>query len=945
MADNPLIKLHSLGQSIWLDFLRRGMLVSGQLQQLIDEDALMGMTSNPSIFEKAIGGSHDYDDAIRVLALEGKDVREIYETLTVEDVQRAADIFRPVYDETDGGDGFVSLEVSPHLAHDTEGTIAEARRLWAAVDRPNVMIKVPGTLEGLPAIQRLIGEGTNVNVTLLFGLPRYRQVAEAYIAGLEARVAQGAPLEHVASVASFFLSRIDVLADPLLEELMKGQDPGAELAKRLHGQVAIASAKIAHQIFKEIFGNDRFGKLLAEGARVQRLLWASTSTKNPSYSDVKYVEALIWPQTINTVPLETLDAYRDHGNPAPRLEEETDQARDVLEKLSEVNIDLDKVTQQLEDEGVDKFVQPFDRLLDTLEKERAAALQKPVDREVLDLGEYETAVQQRLANLDKAQFANRLWRKDPSLWKRNPQDQKTICNSLGWLHVAEKMEETVQGLSDFGNEVKSAGFRHVVHMGMGGSSLAPLVFERTFAPGKDGLPLTVLDSTDPATILGIEGKVPIADTLFIVASKSGTTAEPLAFADYFYAKVKALKQDRAGDNFVAITDPGTPLVSLAQERAFRRTFLNFPDIGGRYSALSCFGLLPAELMGVNVAELLARTLRMVHATASYVSAAGNPGMVLGAVMGELARRGRDKVTFLVSESIATLGMWLEQLLAESTGKEGTGLLPVAGEPVGEPAVYGQDRLFAYIHLGDTQDGSLHDRVDALRRAGHPVASVHLDDRLDLGQEFFRWEIATAVAGAILGINAFNQPNVQESKDNTNRLLGVVRDKGRLPEEDPALIEGPLSVYADQAGSTVAETLTRFLRQAHAGDYVALLAYLTEGPAIEQALQRIRVRLRDSLKLATTLGYGPRFLHSTGQFHKGGPNTGLFLQLTADDIDDATVPGQPYSFGTFKQAQALGDLEALRQHRRRVIRIHLGADANEGLAELDREFQIALARAG
>jgi transaldolase/glucose-6-phosphate isomerase len=945
MKDNPLIKLHSLGQSIWLDFLRRGMLVSGQLQQLIDGDALMGMTSNPSIFEKAIGGSHDYDDAIRVLALESKDVREIYETLTVEDVQRAADIFRPVYDETDGGDGFVSLEVSPHLAHDTKGTIAEARRLWAAVDRPNVLIKVPGTLEGLPAIQQLIGEGTNVNVTLLFGLPRYRQVAEAYIAGLEARAVRGLPLDHVASVASFFLSRIDVLVDPMLEGLMKGQDPSAELARRLHGQVAIASAKVAHEIFREISGSDRFGKLASKGARVQRLLWASTSTKNPAYSDVKYVEALIWPQTINTVPLETLDAYRDHGNPALRLEDGVAEARDVLQKLSEVNIDLDQVTQQLEDEGVDKFIQPFDRLLDTLEKERTAALQKPVDREVLDLGEYETAVQRRLTNLDKAQFANRLWRKDPSLWKLNPQDQKTICNALGWLHVAEKMEETVQSLSDFSGEARSAGFRHVVHMGMGGSSLAPLVFERTFAPGKDALPLTVLDTTDPATILGIEEKVPIANTLFIVASKSGTTAEPLAFADYFYAKVKALKQDRAGENFVAITDPGTPLVSLAQERGFRRTFLNFPDIGGRYSALSCFGLLPAELMGVDVAELLARALRMVHASAFYVSAAESPGMVLGAVLGELARQGRDKVTFLVSESIASLGMWLEQLLAESTGKEGTGLLPVAGEPVGDPAVYGQDRLFAYIHLANAEDGSLHDRVDALRRAGHPVASVQLDDRLDLGQEFFRWEIATAVAGAILGINAFNQPNVQESKDNTNRLLGVVRDEGRLPHEDPALIEGPLSVYADETGSTVTETLARFLAQAHRGDYVALLAYLTEGPATEQALQRIRVRLRDSLKLATTLGYGPRFLHSTGQFHKGGPNSGLFLQLTADDADDATVPGQPYSFGTFKQAQALGDLEALRQHNRRVIRIHLGMDAKEGLSELDQDIQRALARTG
>jgi glucose-6-phosphate isomerase len=473
----------------------------------------------------------------------------------------------------------------------------------------------------------------------------------------------------------------------------------------------------------------------------------------------------------------------------------------------------------------------------------------------------------------------------------------------------------------------------VVHMGMGGSSLAPLVFERTFDPGDHGLPLTVLDTTDPATILRIEDEVPVANTLFIVASKSGTTAEPLAFGDYFYAQVRAEKGDRAGENFVAITDPGSPLVDLAQERAFRRTFLNFPDIGGRYSALSYFGLVPAALLGVDVAELLDRALRMVHACASCVKLGHNPGVALGAALGELGRQGRDKVTFLVPEAISTLGMWLEQLLAESTGKEGTGLLPVALEPAGDPAVYGDDRFFAYLRLQGAGEGDLEDRVAALRRSGQPVVTIQMDDHLDLGQEFFRWEIATATAGAILGINAFNQPNVQESKDNTNRLLDVVRDGGKLPEEKPVLVDGALSLYADDAAPTVARTLARFLDQARPGDYVALMAYLSETPAIDQALQAIRLKLRDRLKLATTLGYGPRFLHSTGQFHKGGPNTGLFLQLTADDAEDAAVPGEPYSFGVLKRAQALGDLEALREHGRRVMRFHLGDDVDGGLKAL------------
>ena len=366
MSGNPLKRLGTLGQSIWLDYIRRDLMASGELRRLIDEDGLRGMTSNPSIFEKAIADSHDYDGDIRAMALGGNGVDAIYETLSQRDVESAADQFRPLYDRTDGQDGYVSLEVNPHLAHDTKGTIEEARRLWAALNRPNVLIKVPATANGLPAIQQLIGEGISVNVTLLFGLPRYRQVAEAYIAGIEARAAQGEPVKHLASVASFFVSRIDALVDPLLEKLIAQGSKEVDLAKRARGQVAIASAKMAYQIYKDIFGSDRFRRLAARGARAQRLLWASTSTKNPDYSDVKYVEALIGPDTVDTAPLETLDAYRDHGEPEARLEQGVEEARRVLERLPELGIDIDKVTRQLEDEGVEKFNKPFDKLMEAL---------------------------------------------------------------------------------------------------------------------------------------------------------------------------------------------------------------------------------------------------------------------------------------------------------------------------------------------------------------------------------------------------------------------------------------------------------------------------------------------------------------------------------------------------------------------------------------------------
>jgi transaldolase / glucose-6-phosphate isomerase len=948
MKENPLLKLQAFGQSIWLDYIRRHMITSGELKGLIEEDGLRGVTSNPSIFEKAIAGSHDYDDAIRAMALEGKSVEEIYQILTVEDIQRAADLFRPTYHRLEGKDGFVSLEVNPHLAHDTERTISEARLLWSSVNRPNIMIKVPATLEGLPAIRQLISEGINVNITLLFGLPRYREVAEAYIGGLEERMVKGEPIDHIASVASFFLSRIDVLVDPMLEKKMKDEEAKAEKAKaekadNLLGKMAIASAKIAYQIYKEIFRSERFSKLTERGARPQRVLWASTSTKNPNYSDLKYVEDLIGPETVNTLTQETLHAYRDHGDPASRIEEGLEEAHQVLRQLAEVSIDIGQVTQQLEDEGVEKFNKPYDSLMVTLKTKRAAALKEVVDRQALDIPRYKAAVQKRLGRLQQDQFCARLWRKDPSLWKTDAENQKTIRQGLGWLHVAEKIEEQLDTLSEFVSEIRAAGFRKVIHMGMGGSSLAPLAFQRTFALGKNGIPLTVLDTTDPQTILRIERESPLTETLFIVASKSGTTAEPLAFVEYFYSKVKALKGEQAGKNFVAITDPGTPLVQLAKDRSFRQVFLNFVDIGGRYSALSYFGLVPAALMDLDISEFLIRALRMKHACDSCVPSQENPGVVLGVGMGELAKHHRDKVTFLMPESISTFGMWLEQLLAESTGKEGIGLLPVAGESLGPPSIYGKDRLFVYFRLQEDTDRAFENGIARLKRAGHPVVTIQMDDLLDMGQEFFRWEMSTATAGAILGINPFDQPNVQESKENTNHLLKEVGRAGRLSEPDPDLREDPLQFYTTEKGKSPAEYLRTFFGKTRPGNYIALQAYLPEKPEIQQRLQTIRIRFRDLFHLATTLGYGPRFLHSTGQFHKGGPNTGLFLQLTADDAEDIPIPGTVYTFGIFKRAQTLGDFKALQEHGRHVMRVHLGKDVLQGLDTLSQVLEQAIGK--
>lgn len=556
----------------------------------------------------------------------------------------------------------------------------------------------------------------------------------------------------------------------------------------------------------------------------------------------------------------------------------------------------------------------------------------------LDLGQHQSAVARRLAELKQSGFISRLWNRDPGLWGGDPNRQAIVRDSLGWLDVAETMSANQELLSLLLDEVLAAGFRRVVHMGMGGSSLAPLVLAAVIQPDGRGLPLSVLDTTDPATVLAVEQAAPLEETLFIVASKSGATAEPLAFEEYFYQAVARLRGERAGENFIAITDPDSPLAASAGARGFRHIFLNFPDIGGRYSALSFFGLVPAALAGVDVAKLLERARRMERACAAGVPAEENPGLVLGATLGELGRRGRDKITFMAEPQIAPLALWLEQLLAESTGKQGKGLLPVAGEAPGAPADYGSDRLFVYLRR-DGDGGAFATAVEQLKEAGRPVVAIGLEDPYDLGQEFFRWEMATAVAGAVLGIDPFDQPNVQESKDNTNRLLAQVEKQGELPPESPLLVEEPLSLFHEglvPPVASIAAALAEFLNQARPGDYVALMAYLTGTEATDQALARMRVSLRDRLRLATTVGYGPRFLHSTGQFHKGGPNTGLFIQLTCDDAADAPIPGKGYGFGTFRRAQAQGDLEALRRHGRRALRIHLGrdADAGKGLARLE-----------
>jgi len=947
---NPLEQLRTAGQSPWYDYIQRTLISSGGLKAMIDQDGLMGVTSNPSIFEKAIAGSKDYDEELNRVAAQVTSVKDIYETLAIRDIQDAADVMNSVYESSQGRDGYVSLEVSPDLAFNTEATIEEALRLWKAVGRKNVMIKVPGTPEGLPAVEHLLSQGVNVNITLLFSTKVYEEVAWAYIRGLEKFAANGGDVSKIASVASFFVSRIDSLIDKQLDAKLKDETDKSKRAtmESLKGQVAIANAKVAYLAYQEIFSGAQFQALKQKGAMVQRLLWASTGTKNPAYPDTYYVDTLIGPDTVNTIPAATFDAFRDHGIVKETLTEGQDQAKATMQSLADCGVCMAEVTETLLKDGARLFMESFDQLMGVISRKRTEVLKKKINKQSHAIGKFESAVQDTLKDLQSQRFVSRLWAKDATLWHQDPEHQKIIRNALGWLRISEQQVSNIPRLQAIAEEIKNAGFKHVLLLGMGGSSLCPEVSRMTFGVVPGYPELHVLDSTVPSQVKSFEERVDLEKTLCVVASKSGSTTEPLVFQKYFFERMRQVKGDKAGENFIAITDPGSLLEQVAKDLHFRAIFPGVPEIGGRYSALSNFGLVPAALMGVNIEHFIYRAERMRHSCDSTVPAADNPGVELGVILGTLAKAGHDKVTFITSPALSDVGAWLEQLIAESTGKEDKGIVPVEDEPLGEISAYGTDRLFAYIRYANGVDSKQDAKVEALKSAGHPVVQIDVADLVNLGQEFFRWEIATATAGSLLGINAFDQPNVQESKDFTKNYLEEFKKNGKLPEESPLAMDGDIRIFADpenqqalKGASSLDQIVSAHLSRVQAGDYVAINAYVERTPVVHENFQNIRATVRDAKHVATTLGYGPRFLHSTGQLHKGGPNSGVFIQVTSDVAQDLAIPDESYSFGVLAAAQALGDLQCLNTRNRRVIRIHLGTDVEGGLKRLQVAVEGAL----
>ena len=763
-------------------------------------------------------------------------------------------------------------------------------------------------------------------------------MAEAFIAGLEDRVARGGSVTGISSVASFFVSRIDAVMDKKIDAL---DDP---TAKAIRGKVAIANAKMAYQTYLAMVRKPRWQRLKQQGALPQRLLWASTGVKDKAYSDVLYVEELIGRDTVNTIPPATMDAFRDHGTPRESLTEDLDSAKHVLAEAERLGLDLEGVTLELVEDGVQLFATAADTLLSSVAAKRIAmvgvgllsmnttlpaALQMPVD-EALE----EWRIHGKLRDL---------WSGKSKLWTGGDEDRW-----LGWLRAPDAGLKALPELQAFADRVKADGYQSVLLLGMGGSSLGPEVLGAVF-PHNPGFPkLMVLDSTDPAQVARTVNAVDLTRTLVIVSSKSGGTLEPNIFKAYVWEQMRAeLGPDQTAKQFAAVTDPGSKMQGVAEHDGFAHVFMGDPSIGGRYSVLSNFGLVPGAAIGLNLKSVLQSAQVMANSCGAGTPPKENPGVRLGILLGQAALMGRDKVTVLATPGIAAAGGWLEQLLAESTGKQGHGIVPVDDEPVGMPEVYGQDRLFAYLRLAGDQDAAQGAVVDALAAAGHPVVQFTLHAPAQVAQLFFLWEFATAVAGAVLSVHPFDQPDVEASKVETKKLTDEAAKSGHLPPEKPFLEADGIKLFTDSAdtkgfeGASLDAVIRTHLHRAQAGDYVALLAYIERNGAHAAALRAMRTAIRDRLDVATCVGFGPRFLHSTGQAYKGGPNSGVFLQITCDDVHDVEVPGAGYTFGTVKAAQARGDFAVLAERQRRALRVHLGPDVAAGLARLARAVEAAL----
>jgi transaldolase/glucose-6-phosphate isomerase len=854
-------KITEIGQSLWLDYISRDLLNSGKLDRLVGAGIITGITSNPSIFEKAISGSSDYEvDLQRILASDEADPYDAFVQLAVEDIRNACDVLLPVYKTTAAVDGFVSLEVPPGIENNVQKTVTEAKRLFNLVDRPNVMIKVPGTNAGVQSLTELIAVGVNVNVTLLFSITMYKKVAHAYIAGLEQLLEKGEDLSQIASVASFFVSRLDTAVD----EILDGDSP-------LRGTAAIANARSAYGNFEEIFSGQRWGKLVNQGARVQRPLWASTSTKNPQYRDTLYFEELLAPNTVNTLPEPTLDAILDHGNVQLPTRNVWDSGHSDLAMLSSAGVDLEDVTKKLLEDGLASFEKDFLKLLEQLHSRIKFSPSRYVVQDSV-FGSLEKRVDEQIAVLEKNNIVHRIWEEDYTLWSS---EKTEVSNRLGWLNSPGEVVKNAPSYLSLRKKLLSEGFTDFILIGMGGAVLAPEVLARI--QEGEGLKLHLLDTTNPDEINALVSSLDLETTFFIISSKSGSTLETSTLCSYFWEKVSDSRK------FIAITDHGTELEKFARAHRFRHIELGIATVGGRFSAISPFGMLPASLCGLDPTQIALRADEMFSACrATDINT--NPGAYLGVVLGVAARSGREKLVLSFPSEMQPFASWVEQMIAESTGKEGLGIVPVIAPSFNQ----GSDCIFV----------SYNDSVGITESEDEVVVHLPYIDPSQIGAEFARWEFATAVAAHILGIQPFDQKNVQEAKDATLRVLS--------------------GTTTDMKGIGINE----LLQNIEPSYYIALLCWLPRTKELEDQLAVIQHAFIERYGIAVTIGFGPRYLHSTGQLHKGGSDNTLFIFIEQVNQNDIAIEGKSFSFNDLNKAQAQGDVESLSDRKRLIARVTL-----------------------
>ena len=912
--------LHQLGQSTWLNYLRNSFIRSGELAERV-KNGIQGLTTNAQVYERAVAGSSDYDAAIRRAVSDGQPARLIHEALMVDDIQRAADVLHPVFEQSNRRDGFVSYELDPALLVSATTAVAGVRHFSNLIDRFNVMAEVPATTAGVAAIRALVADGVSVNATHLFSVADYEAVADAYIDGLREYVDSHSVWRTMpTAVASFSLAPIDAAIDAWLSEAGRPD---------LRGKTAVALAKALYARFRELFTGPEWERLAAKGARSLRPKWTRVAPADFQYKANYYVNQLVGLDTIVTLTPGTLDAFLQDGQTTATLVDGLEEAKSHLAELRALGLDLDALTAQLQRDHLLASDKRFHSLVQTIihKRDEMDSEYRPITAQ---LGAASAAVDEGLQMLCRHRIICRIWSHDHTVWKPEPTE---ITNRLGWLHIMNAMADKVERLKGLRKQLVAEGYTHALLLGMGGSSLAPELFQKALGrPSRPAnlpfpyLDLVVVDTTDADAVRAAEAAVDLGKTIIIVSTKSGGTVETLSAFKYFYNRLlEQVAPEEVGRHFIGITDGGSKITELGARYGFRDLFLNDPNIGGRYSALSYFGLLPAALVGVDVADLLERAaVAAANATVCHCEAINdNHAAFLGAALGRLGLAGRDKVTFLTSPALASFGDWAEQLIAESLGKEGKGILPVVGEPPALVETYGADRLFVNLKLAGDRT---HDRFAAeVAAAGHPVITLNLKDLYDIGGQFVLWEMATAVAGHFLGINPFDQPNVEEAKIKARAVVAEYTAKGSLPAGEFAPLQ--------------AEKLQEFLSHAMPGDYVAIQAYIQTMPATDAALQALRQAIHLRTGLATTVGYGPRFLHSTGQLHKGDRGNGLFIQFVSDAQQDVAIPDKAgadessMSFSVLKQAQALGDALALRDAHRRVITFHVGTDPVAALSEL------------